>query len=117
MIGVAVILVLAGVLVVWGVDLGRRIGLLSGSESALTDAQEVRALQVELTQLAGERDRLSTALTAATAAQQRGAVRIDVLEEQNTRLSNALAEAAAALEAAKSAAAVPKKVHVVSKKH
>lgn len=92
MLGVAVVLVLAGVLVVWGVDLGRRIGLLNGSEAALSDAQTVKLLQDDLLKITAERDRLGTSLTAAIAAQQRGVVQIDTLEAEKAALAGELAE-------------------------
>lgn len=88
MLGVAVILVLAGALVVWGADLGRRIGVLSGADPQLSEAQTIRLLQNELTKLTVERNQLIKAEADAAVALQQSATQIKALELENTRLGN-----------------------------
>jgi hypothetical protein len=53
---IAIALVLGGVLVVWGVDLGQRI--FGASQGAPTAQQQLELVQAELLQVSAERDAL-----------------------------------------------------------
>ena len=68
---VAVALVLAGFLVVWGIDLGRRIGGLGGP-SAPSLRQQLQTAQGELARVQAERDQLAAALEKSAAAAKAG---------------------------------------------
>ncbi|MET3132314.1 hypothetical protein AAKU55_002586 [Oxalobacteraceae bacterium GrIS 1.11] len=81
-LGIVAILALAGALLVWGIDLGRRIvGLSAGAPGA---RQQIALLQSELTRVALERDRVADA-AAQTAMQ------IKALQFENSKLSEDLA--------------------------
>jgi hypothetical protein len=66
--GIAVVLVLGGVLVVWGVDLGRRIVGASHGQGLPDLQQQLDAAQAEIARLTAERDALQAALKAAGVA-------------------------------------------------
>ena len=101
MLGVAVILVLAGALVVWGADLGRRIGVLSGAEPQLSEGQTLRLLQNELTKLTVERNQLIKSEADAAVALQQTATQIKALELENSRLGDNIVTLEAQLAAEK----------------
>ncbi|MTW02014.1 hypothetical protein [Pseudoduganella ginsengisoli] len=64
-LGIAVVLVMAGVLVVWGVDLGKRI-MGASHGSGVPDVQrQLDDAQAEIARLTAERDALQAALKAA----------------------------------------------------
>jgi len=61
--GVAVVLALGGVLLVWGVDLGGRI--FGVSRGAPTPEQQLAQVQAELAQMTAERDALQAIVKKA----------------------------------------------------
>lgn len=65
--GVAVVLVLAGVLVVWGVDLGQRLFGASQGVTLPSLQQQLDEAQIEIAKLKAERDALQAAAKAAPA--------------------------------------------------
>jgi len=67
-LGIAVVLVLGGVLVVWGVDLGKRILGASHGQSLPDVQQQLYEAQAEIARLTAERDALQAALKAAGVA-------------------------------------------------
>jgi len=67
-VGMAVVLVLGGVLVVWGVDLGKRILGASHGQSLPDVQQQLDEAQAEIARLTAERDALQAALKAAGVA-------------------------------------------------
>ena len=64
MLGLAAVLVAAGVLVVWGVDLGKRVIGVSQGESGPSVAKQLAAAELELARLTAERDALAEKLKA-----------------------------------------------------
>jgi hypothetical protein len=64
-LGVAVVLVMGGVLLVWGVDLGQRIMGASQGQSLPDVQQQLDEAQAEIGRLTAERDALQAALKAA----------------------------------------------------
>jgi ABC-type transporter Mla subunit MlaD len=88
-LGVVVMLVLAGMLVMWGIDLGKRI---IGAGSGETDpaAQAALGLQDELAKVNAERERLDAAGAAATAALKEAQGRIQALQADNSQLAGDL---------------------------
>ncbi len=65
-VGAAIVmLVLAGLLVAWGIDLARRIGSNSSTPTAPSAAQQLLAAQAELTKVQLERDQLAAELQKA----------------------------------------------------
>ena len=67
-LGVAVVLVMGGVLLVWGVDLGQRIMGASQGQSLPDVQQQLDEAQAEIGRLTAERDALQAALKAAGVA-------------------------------------------------
>ncbi len=63
MAGIAVVLVLGAVLLVWGVDLGKRI--FGASQGAPTAQQQLELVQAELARVTAERDALLEAAKKA----------------------------------------------------
>ncbi len=63
-LGLAAVLVAAGVLVVWGVDLGKRVIGVSLGESGPSVAKQLAAAELELARLTAERDALAEKLKA-----------------------------------------------------
>lgn len=64
-LGIAVVLVMGGVLVVWGVDLGKRIVGASHGQALPDVQQQLDDAQAEIARLTAERDALQAALKAA----------------------------------------------------
>ena len=67
-LGLAAVLVGAGVLVVWGVDLGQRVIGVSKGEAGPSVAKQLAASELELARVTAERDALAEKLKAASAA-------------------------------------------------
>ena len=67
-IGLAAVLVAGGVLVMWGVDLGKRVIGVSKGESGPTVARQLAAAELELARVSAERDELAAKLKAVPAA-------------------------------------------------
>lgn len=67
-LGLAAVLVAGGVLVVWGVDLGKRVIGVSQGESGPSVAKQLAASELELARVTAERDDLAAKLKAASAA-------------------------------------------------
>jgi hypothetical protein len=67
-LGLAAVLVGTGVLVVWGVDLGKRVIGVSQGESGPSVARQLAASELELARVTAERDELAARLKAASAA-------------------------------------------------
>lgn len=67
-LGLAAVLVAGGVLVMWGVDLGKRVVGVSQGESGPTVAKQLAASELELARVSAERDELAAKLKAAPAA-------------------------------------------------
>jgi hypothetical protein len=67
-LGLAAIVVAGGVLLVWGVDLGRRVIGVSTGESGPSVAKQLAATELELARMTAERDALTAQLKAAPAA-------------------------------------------------
>ncbi len=65
MLGIAVVLVMGGVLVVWGVDLGRRIVGASHGQALPDLKQQLEDAEAEIARLTAERDALQAAMKAA----------------------------------------------------
>jgi hypothetical protein len=68
MAGLAAVLVAAGVLVVWGVDLGKRVVGVSQGESSPSVKKQLAAAELELARVTAERDALAEKLKAVPAA-------------------------------------------------
>lgn len=66
-LGLAAVLVAGGVLVMWGVDLGKRVVGVSQGESGPTVAKQLAASELELARVSAERDELAAKLKAAPA--------------------------------------------------
>lgn len=66
--GLAAVLVAGGVLVMWGLDLGKRVVGVSQGESGPTVARQLAAAELELARVSAERDELAAKLKAAPAA-------------------------------------------------
>jgi len=66
--GLAAVLVAGGVLVVWGVDLGKRVVGVSQGESSPSVKKQLAATELELARVTAERDALAEKLKAAPAA-------------------------------------------------
>ncbi len=64
-LGLAAVLVAAGVLVMWGVDLGKRVIGVSKGEAGPTVAKQLAAAELELARVTAERDALAEKLKAA----------------------------------------------------
>jgi len=64
-LGLSAALVMGGVLVVWGVDLGKRVVGVSSGESGPAVSKQLAATQVELARITAERDALELKLKAA----------------------------------------------------
>lgn len=67
-LGLAAVLVAGGVLVMWGVDLGKRVVGVSKGESGPTVAKQLAAAELELARVSAERDELAEKLKAAQQA-------------------------------------------------
>jgi hypothetical protein len=67
-IGLAAVLVAGGVLVVWGVDLGKRVVGVSQGESSPSLKKQLAATELELARMTAERDALAEKLKAAVPA-------------------------------------------------
>jgi hypothetical protein len=65
--GLAAVLVAGGVLVVWGVDLGKRVIGVSQGESSPSVKKQLAATELELARMTAERDALAEKLKAAPA--------------------------------------------------
>lgn len=85
-LGVLVMLVLAGLLVTWGIDLGRRIGGIGGAGPAAAAAPP----QAELDKVTAERDQLAVDAAAMLSEQKKTATQIKALEVENGKLSGDL---------------------------
>jgi hypothetical protein len=83
---VLVMLVLAGLLVTWGIDLGRRIGGIGGAGPAVAAAPS----QAELDKVTAERDQLLVDAAAMLSEQKKTATQIKALEVENGKLSGDL---------------------------
>lgn len=88
---VALALVLAGLLVVWGIDLGRRIGSLGAAADGPDPKQQLALLQLELTKLQLERDQLA-ATAVNMVAQEQQTSQIKALQVENSKLKESLAD-------------------------
>ncbi|WP_431476854.1 DUF6776 family protein [Massilia eburnea] len=66
-LALAAVLVAGGVLVMWGVDLGKRVVGVSQGESGPTVAKQLAASELELARVSAERDELAAKLKAAPA--------------------------------------------------
>ncbi len=66
--GLAAVLVAGGVLVMWGVDLGKRVIGVSQGESSPSVKKQLAAAELELARVTAERDALAEKLKAAPAA-------------------------------------------------
>lgn len=66
-LGLAAVLVAAGVLVVWGVDLGKRVIGASQGEAGPSVARRLAASELELARVTAERDALAEKLKASAA--------------------------------------------------
>lgn len=66
-IGLAAVLVAGGVLVMWGVDLGKRVIGASQGESSPSIKKQLAATELELARMTAERDALAEKLKAAPA--------------------------------------------------
>jgi hypothetical protein len=66
-LGLGAIAVAAGVLLVWGVDLGRRVIGVSSGESGPSLAKQLAATELELARMTAERDALSAQWKSAQA--------------------------------------------------
>ncbi|MES2148250.1 MAG: hypothetical protein V4508_00515 [Pseudomonadota bacterium] len=90
----ALCLVLAGLLVMWGLALGKRV---MGPGAGPSAAQKIAALQSELARLELERARLASAVETARGETQlhaRQAIQITLLEAENGKLLDDLADLA-----------------------
>ena len=67
-LGLAAVLVAGGVLVVWGVDLGKRVLGVSQGESSPSVKKQLAATELELVRVTSERDALAEKLKAAVPA-------------------------------------------------
>jgi len=67
-LGLSAVLVMGGVLVVWGVDLGKRVIGVSSGESGPAVSKQLAATQLELARVTAERDALEAKLKAAAPA-------------------------------------------------
>lgn len=67
-LGLAAVLVAAGVLVVWGVDLGKRVIGASKGEAGPSVSRQLAATELELARVTAERDALAEKLKAPAAA-------------------------------------------------
>lgn len=67
-LGLAAVLVAAGVLVMWGVDLGQRVIGVSQGEAGPSVARQLAAAELELARVTAERDALAEKLKAAPPA-------------------------------------------------
>lgn len=94
-VAIVVALVLAGALVVWGIDLANRIRAMQGGQAGAAPERQIARLQGDLARLQLERDRLAGAAEKA-AADTTQASRIMALERENGRLVEDLAALAAA---------------------
>lgn len=83
-VGIAVILVLAGMLVMWGADLGRRLGWWQGDNAA--EPPVLAALQSELTRVTAERNTLAADRRTASAAAEQAQQKMTALAAENGRL-------------------------------
>ena len=66
-LGLGAVLVMGGVLVVWGLDLGKRVMGVSSGESGPAVAKQLAATQLDLARVTAERDALEQKLKAAEA--------------------------------------------------
>ncbi|WP_295998637.1 DUF6776 family protein [Rugamonas sp.] len=89
LLGVLVTLALLGLLLVWGIDLGRR--LLGASHGELSVEQQLAAAQAELTRLTLERDQLLAAADGKSGADQHVESRIKSQQLENSQLMADLA--------------------------
>lgn len=67
-LGLAAVLVAGGVLVVWGVDLGKRVVGVSQGESSPSIKKQLAATELELARMTAERDALAEKLKAVVPA-------------------------------------------------
>jgi hypothetical protein len=88
-LGVAVMVALVGALLVWGIDLGRRI-VAAGSGETDPAAQATLALQDQLGKVSAERDRLDAAGAAAATALKQAQGTIEALRAENGQLAGDL---------------------------
>jgi hypothetical protein len=63
-LGLSAVLVMGGVLVVWGIDLGKRVMGVSSGESGPAVSQQLAATQLDLARVTAERDALEQKLKA-----------------------------------------------------
>lgn len=66
-LGLSAVLVMGGVLVVWGIDLGKRVMGVSAGESGPALSAQLAATELELARVTAERDALETKLKAVPA--------------------------------------------------
>jgi len=88
-LGVLMTLALVGVLLVWGVDLGRR--LLGASHGELSAEQQLAAAQADLTKLTLERDQLLAAADGKSSANKQTESQIKAQQVENSKLTADLA--------------------------
>lgn len=88
-LGVLMTLALVGVLVVWGIDLGRR--LLGASHGELSAEQQLAAAQADLTRLTLERDQLLAASDGKSSANKQTESQIKAQQVENSKLAADLA--------------------------
>lgn len=89
LLGVAVTLALLALLIVWGVDLGKR--LLGASHGELSVEQQLAAAQAELTKLTLERDQLLAAADGKSSASKQTESQIKLQQLENSKLAADLA--------------------------
>lgn len=100
---IALALVLAGLLLMWGIDLGRRISGAAhpaAAASAPTPAAQLAALQAELTRAEVERARLAALVDKSAQVAElsdRLTIQINALELENSKLLDDLADFASQL--------------------
>jgi len=66
-LGLSAVLVMGGVLVIWGIDLGKRVIGVSSGESGPAVAKQLAATELDLARITAERDALEAKLKAAEA--------------------------------------------------
>jgi len=88
-LGVLMTLALVGVLLAWGVDLGRR--LLGASHGEASVEQQLAAAQADLTKLTLERDQLLAASDGKSSANQQTESQIKAQQLENSKLTADLA--------------------------
>ena len=109
---IALAIVLSGLLLMWGIDLGRRIingasHATSAAAATPTPATQIAALQAELTRAEVERARLAAIVDKSAKdgeLSERLSIQIKSLEVENSKLIDDLAEFASQLPALKAGA-------------